>query len=135
MKVKYKIIEVYPDEHQIVVRYYTDLLTPEKLALECDENGQPLRCRTDFALTLPYPAPEGEALHKFIMSAAPVAWLAARQMVEDPSVDTSLAHITPLLGQEFEASVNEPPASVAPDTPASATARETESEPVDTEVF
>ena len=32
MDIHYKIIEVNPDEHSIVVRYFTDLMTEEMLA-------------------------------------------------------------------------------------------------------
>ena len=62
MNIKYKIIEVWPDEHQIVVRYTTDLITEESVVLARDADDNIVRCRTDVPITLPIPTPTGDAL-------------------------------------------------------------------------
>ncbi len=97
MNLYYKIIEVYPATHQIVVRYYTDEIREADLALQTRPDGSVARARTDVALDLPIPAPQGDALDAYIMARAPLAWFATQMAVHDPAVDTSLAHILPLL--------------------------------------
>jgi hypothetical protein len=88
MNIKYKIIEVWPDEHQIVVRYTTDLITEESVVLARDADDNIVRCRTDIPITLPIPAPVGEALEKLIMNNAPIDFLKTKESVIDPEIET-----------------------------------------------
>ena len=44
--IKYKIVEVNEAEHSLVVRYYTDKITEESLAVDILD-GVIRRCRTD----------------------------------------------------------------------------------------
>ncbi len=97
MTIYYKIVEAYPEAHQIVVRYYTDEIREADLALQTRPDGSVARARTDVALDLPVPAPQGDALAAFIAARAPLAWFATQMAVKDPAVDTSLSHILPLL--------------------------------------
>lgn len=118
MNLKYKIIEVYPQYHQIVVRFYTDIITEQMLSVQVDENtGAILRCRTDYAIDLPVPAPTGDALDAFISKYAPRDWLQTQEAVLNPAIDTSLAAIQSLVNVEKVAL----PASVAPTAIATAT--------------
>ncbi|HEX7116264.1 MAG TPA: hypothetical protein VF193_14145 [Steroidobacter sp.] len=102
MKIKYQIVEVHPDEHQIVVRFYTDKVPIESLVTQRDPyTGAIMRCRTDYAISLPIPAPTGEALHALIMRSAPADFFHMKECVCDPSVDTSLNGVRALMGKEF----------------------------------
>jgi hypothetical protein len=100
MNLKYKIIEVYPEQHSIVVRFYTDVITEQMLATDVLD-GVIRRGRTDYNIDLPIPAPTGDALAKFISTKAPWEWFAAQEAVLNPAIDTSLSDITGLVGQEL----------------------------------
>jgi len=100
MNLKYKIIEVYPEQHSIVVRFYTDVITEEMLATDV-LNGVIRRCRTDFNIDLPFPAPTGDALKELIVSKAPSNWLATQEAILNPVLDTSLSSVAGLVGQEL----------------------------------
>ncbi len=100
MNIHYKIVEVWPSDHQIVVRYWTDVLSEEFLASDSNrkEDGTPVRCRSDVALTLAIPAPTGDALEKLILANVPMAWLQTLENVQDPNVNTDMSSIENLLG-------------------------------------
>jgi hypothetical protein len=100
MIIKYKIIEAYPEEHLIVVRYYTDFLTEEMLASDVLD-GKIRRCRTDVSLNVPIPTPDEKGLHEFISSYAPVHFFQLKEltMKNDPSIE--MGYITGLLDKEF----------------------------------
>jgi len=103
MNIYYKIVEVWPNDHLIVARYWTDLISEEFLASDDQRNdqGKPIRCRSDVAITLPIPAPQGEELDKLIVTNAPRDWLIRMEKIVDPNVDTSLDHISDMLGTEY----------------------------------
>ena len=100
MNIHYKIVEVWPNDHLIVARYWTDVLSEEFLASNSDRNedGTPVRCRSDVSLTLPVPAPTGLSLEKLILRNAPIAWLQTLEDVDNPNVDTSLSELQNLVG-------------------------------------
>ena len=100
MNIHYKIVEVWPNDHLIVARYWTDVLSEEFLASNSDRNedGTPVRCRSDVSLTLPVPAPTGLSLEKLILRNAPIAWLQTLEDVDNPNVDTSLDDIKGIVG-------------------------------------
>jgi hypothetical protein len=97
--IKYKIVEVNTNQHSIVVRFYTDIITEAMLATDVLDNVI-RRCRTDFSFDLPVPCPQGDALNAFIAARAPVAWFETQEAVLNPAVDTSLAAVLPLVGVE-----------------------------------
>jgi hypothetical protein len=115
---KYQIIEVYPESHAIVVRFYTDAITPDMLCTQRAEDGAILRCRTDFSIDLPVPAPEGDALQSFICARAPKAWLETQEAVANPEVDTSLSGIIGLVGLEHDYAASAPVVPVTLSIPA-----------------
>lgn len=96
MNIHYKIVEVWPEIHSIVVRYWTDILSEEYLASDTNrkEDGTPYRCRSDASITLAIPAPTGEELEKLLISNAPYHWLKTLETCVLPEVDTSLSHIS-----------------------------------------
>lgn len=99
MALKYKIIEVNDVDHTFVVRYYTDLITEENLHTQKDEQGNILRCRTDYNILMPVPALSGAELDAFIVARAPKDWFAALEHnLQNPS--------TPPLSQTLLAEVN-----------------------------
>lgn len=109
MNLHYKIVEVWSSDHLIVVRYWTDLLSEEFLASDSNRNedGTPVRCRSDVALTLPIPAPTGLELEKFILQNAPKSWLKTLEDVVNPNVDTSLNHLKDMVGKVYVKSEKE----------------------------
>ena len=103
--IKYKIVETNVADHSIVVRYYTDIVTEAMLSVDTLD-GIIRRCRTDYSFDLPIPAPTGAALHDFIVTRAPTAWLHTQEDVLNPAIDTSLAAIIPLVGVEVSVVTN-----------------------------
>ena len=97
MNINYKIIEVWPNDHQIVVRYTTDVVAEEDVVSHRNESGEITRCRTDVSITLPIPTPTGNELDRIIMEKAPIDFLKTKEAVLDSNVDTSLASIQSLL--------------------------------------
>ncbi len=105
MNLHYKFVEVWPQDHLVVVRYWTDVLSEEFLASNDirKEDGTPERCRSDVSITLPVPAPEGTELEKFLISFAPLDWLKTLEKVQAPDIDTSMASIMKLKDATFTA--------------------------------
>jgi hypothetical protein len=109
MKLYYKIVEAWPEDHLIVVRYWTDIITEEFLAQPDSTpmaDGSPNRCRSDTTFTLPVPTPTGEELDKLISSGGPVEWLKLLESIHDPSIDTSLNDIKNMIGVVKEADIS-----------------------------
>lgn len=105
MQIKYKIVEAYPDDHQIIVRYYTDLCPESAMASQVDADGNIIRCRTDTAITLPIPAPSGVDLDVLIQRRAPRHFFELKEAVANPNIDTSLSGVLPLVGVERAATL------------------------------
>jgi hypothetical protein len=108
MNIHYKIVEVWPSDHQIVVRYWTDVLSEEFLASDSNrkEDGTPVRCRSDVALTLPIPAPTGKELDELLVRNAPLEWLKTLEKVQTPDIDTSMSDILKLKDEQFTATLS-----------------------------
>lgn len=96
MNLKYKIVEVNPASHSIVVRFYTDTLTEDALASQLVD-GEVVRCRTDYSIDLPVPAPQGDALKEFITARAPKEWLKTQEALLNPATSNSLTALDALL--------------------------------------
>lgn len=102
MNIKFKILEVNPADHSIVVRYYSDTVTEADLAVLWGPNGNIIRTRTDVNLNIwQVPAPEGDELNEYILKHAPVAFLQLQDQIKNPEIDTSLETIKPLIGVEI----------------------------------
>lgn len=103
MTIKYKILALNPSGHSILVRYYTDIMIPEKLvARRSLADGSIEACKTDYSIDLPVPVPTGEDLHMYIMMRAPVQWLETMEKVLDDTIDTTLDSLSALVGVEMK---------------------------------
>lgn len=103
MQIKYKIVEVHPQDHIIVARFYTDTMTEESLRSTPDSNGDgtPVRCRTDVSLSVPIPIPEEEELNKLILASCPVKFFETMEKINDPNIDTSMTTLLQKKNQEM----------------------------------
>ena len=103
MKIHYKIVEVWPDDHLIVARYWTDIITEEFLASTHEklEDGSPARCRSDVSLSIPIPAPNESGLEEFLLDNAPSYFLKTLEDVQNPEVDTTMSSILALKGKKY----------------------------------
>ncbi len=102
MNIKYRIIEVDPTEHSIVVRYYSDQL-PELELISVPglkEDGTPIRCRTDVSLTLPIPEPTEEELKTLILMNCPVGFFETQEKIRNNKIKTSMPLSKRLLNVE-----------------------------------
>lgn len=108
MNLHYKIVEVWPSDHLIVIRYWTDMLSEEFLASDSNrkEDGTPVRCRSDVSLTLPIPTPTGKELEELIVRQAPLQWLKTLEKVQAPDIDTSMTDILNLKDAQFTTDVS-----------------------------
>lgn len=89
--IKFRIVDVNHAERQITVRFFSDLLPESELVAEYAADGRtPIAYRTDYAITVPIPAPEGPALAAFIMQYCPVEWFNLRHAVLDPATPTPM---------------------------------------------
>lgn len=96
---KFKIIEVDETQHSIVVRFWTNKVTENDLAVDV-RDGVVLRGRTDYCIQLPVPVPTGNALKAYILKHAPVDFLDIQELVKDPGVDTSMSALRGQIGIE-----------------------------------
>ena len=103
MNIHYKIVEVWPSDHLIVARYWTDVISEKYLDSNqgTRDDGSPWRCRSDVSITLPVPTPTGGELEEIIMRNAPKFWLSSLEAVQNPDIDTEMEHIKSILGQVF----------------------------------
>jgi hypothetical protein len=108
MNLHYKIVEVWPQDHLVVIRYWTDVLSEEVLASNDirKEDGTPERCRSDVSVTLPIPAPEGAELEKLLISYAPLEWLKTMEKIQAPEIDTSMEGIMKLKDASFTVDIS-----------------------------
>jgi hypothetical protein len=93
MNIYYKIVEVWPQDHLIVVRYFTDTITENELASApgTKPDGTPVRCRTDVSLSIPIPEPTEEELKKIILLNCPIGFFETQEKLKDPEIDTSMS--------------------------------------------
>ena len=113
MEVKYRIIDVDPNQHSIVVRYYTNVLSEDSLATSFNTdgsiargpNGSPLRCQTDYNINIwkTETPPTVDDIKKIANDSAPYDWFKLKHDILDPNVDTSLSVVSSLINQEFVA--------------------------------
>lgn len=113
MEVKYRIIDVDPNQHSIVVRYYTNVLSEDSLATSFNTDGSiargtdgsPLRCQTDYNINIwkTETPPTIDDIKKIANDSAPYDWFKLKHDILDPNVDTSLSSVFSLLGKEFQA--------------------------------
>ena len=135
MIIKYKIISKDEANHSMVVRYFSDTHGEDFFAIDKfagpiarNDDGTPVRCTTDYNLTMyQTPSLSGQALHDYIISCAPAAYLKLLDDVDNPEIDTTMADINANIGKTFEVEYVEPEV-VSPTPVASTTASKLESE-------
>lgn len=102
MLTKYKIIRVYEQDHSITVRFYTDIITEEVLAIRNPDTNEILlnadgsiqSCRTDYNITLwKVPTLTEEELDLEIQKHAPIQWLELQENIIKSAVDNNMLHI------------------------------------------
>jgi hypothetical protein len=106
MQIHKRIIEAYPDNLLIVVRFWTDVVSESYLSeIDNPENAaQPLRCSSDRSIRLPMPVPTAAALDALIMSACNWQELefAERKILNETTANAELSAaqsaVTALLG-------------------------------------
>jgi hypothetical protein len=108
MDIKYKIINTIPEEHQVLVRYYSDSLPESSLVSAWNPDGTPRLYRTDYLVTLPVPVPTGQALVDYIMAFCPTAWFDLQEKIKSSTVDTSMNLVKGLVGVENSVTVSRP---------------------------
>jgi hypothetical protein len=108
MDIKYKIVKTIPEEHQIIVRFYSDSLPESSLVSSWNPDGTPKFYRTDYVITLPIPVPTGQALIDYIMSFCPTSWFDLQEKIKSSSVDTSMNLVSGLIGVESKVTVSRP---------------------------
>jgi hypothetical protein len=104
MIIKYKVVEMWPQDHLVVARYWTDIVTEDDLATIRDDNGNILRARTDVSIAVPIPEPSEDELKKIIMRNAPLRFLETLEAVRDANVNTTMANTSQLFNVVEEAS-------------------------------
>jgi hypothetical protein len=114
----FRVIEINPHEHSVIVRYFSDKLSEDDLAtsvvyedgnkiIQRGEDGNPLRCRTDTNFNIwQTPSPNEEELTKIFNDAAPVDWFKIQHDVLDINVDTSLGSAKSMKNKNIK--VNKP---------------------------
>lgn len=116
IEVKYKIIETHPDQHSIVVRYFTDVYDEDYLAtsfsldekgnkiIDRNDDGSPIRCSTDVNINIwQTPTPNVGEIKKIASSYAPRERFKLQMAIDDANTDTSLEGTKVILNQVFVA--------------------------------
>lgn len=105
MKINYRILRVDENEHSILVRYYTDIVTEAYLAtpknadgtFETTPEGYPVSCRTDYYFNIwETPSPTQERIVEIIQNGAPKDWLYLHEQILNSNIDTSLTEVKEL---------------------------------------
>lgn len=95
LTIYYRILSIDPSEGSVIVRYWSDSVSEEELAL--DENKE--RCRTDVNLNIWDPTWPADQIHSHIILHAPTVWLEMKRKIRDRLIDTSLSQIKGWVGQ------------------------------------
>ena len=106
--IKYKIIEIDEQNQLMVVRYWTDWLTEEELAVDSNKrtDGTPVRCRTDYSINIWDHMKTEEDIENVLTNNIPVDWFKLQYVIRAPDIDHTingrLSHIKDLLNKIFE---------------------------------
>lgn len=117
MNVKFRIISKDENNHSIVVRYFTDILTEEILAnsfdaagnVIYDARGYPKNTRADYNYNLyGYDNPTENQIIDFVKDKTPWQWLQTQENIINPNVTTSLSGVNNILYTEQNYTFNPP---------------------------
>ena len=121
MSIKFKILSVDSNSHSMVVRYFSDLVSEDNLASEFDlngnilkdQNGSPVRCRTDYNISIrDFPSPSEERLIEIASEYAPKDFFNTFEKVNDPGIDTSLSAAVNMINTVYNVIEKKPEPSV-----------------------
>lgn len=92
INIRYRVLSVNEEEQSMLVRYSTDFLSEQDLTTGEGnaEDNTPLRCITDYNLSIWDGIETEEALDKFITSAAPIAVFKLKHKIMDSNVDHTI---------------------------------------------
>jgi len=110
LKYKFRILQFNKEEHSVIVRYYTDILTEEMLCNSFDEkgrilyheNGYPLSCRSDYNINI-YDNlnPTEEEIIQLIKDSVPDKWLYLKECIINNKT-TNLSKFENIIGKQYE---------------------------------
>jgi len=104
MSLRYRIISIDEAEFSFVVRFFSDELSEFDLRLDpADQTDPPLRCRTDYNISVMQDGISEDDLHKLILQSAPTDWLQRKGQVKTAPPTMAAAHA--LKGQTFAVKV------------------------------
>jgi hypothetical protein len=107
MKINYRVLSYNEKDHSMTVRYWTDILSEDDLALIFDEygkivynaNGYPVRARTDVNLTFyNNPNPSEEDILNKIKKSSPFEWMKLLEQNKLSNTQYSLANVVSFVG-------------------------------------
>ena len=118
--VKFRILKKIPQEHSVIVRYYSDLLSEDALAstfrldennntvIDRDESGFPKGCRTDYNIgvwniDMTHASANSTDFINYISAHAPFDWFELQHATMNTEIDTTMALVDTIIGSEFEA--------------------------------
>jgi hypothetical protein len=107
MKINYRVLSYNEKDHSMLVRYWTDILSEDDLALIFDEydkivynaNGYPVRTRTDVNITFyDNTNPSDEDIINKIKASGPISWLELLEQNKLSNTQYSLANVASFVG-------------------------------------
>ena len=105
--IKYKIVEIDEQNQLMVVRYWTDWLTEEELAIDSNRkpDGTIVRCKTDYTINIWDHMKTQEDIENVILNTIPVDWFKLQYAVKTPEIDHTvngrLSHLKNLVNKTF----------------------------------
>lgn len=119
-KIKFRILRKIPQEHSVIVRYYSDLLSEDALAstfkldednntvIDRDDNGFPKCCRTDYNIgiwniDITHASANSADFVNYISAHAPFDWFELQHATMNVEIDTTMSLVDSMIGSEFEA--------------------------------
>jgi hypothetical protein len=107
MKINYRVLSYNEKDHSMLIRYWTDVLSEDDLALMFDEygkiiynaNGYPVRARTDINVTFyDNPNPSNEDIINKIKSSGPIGWLELMEKNKLANTEYALSNVANFVG-------------------------------------
>ena len=100
MIVYYKIVDVWPQDQTITVRYYTSNITEEELRSSAENRSDdtPVRCRTDTNISIPYPRPTDSEFENLVKQCCPTKFLQTQEMIKNKKINTEITKYENMIG-------------------------------------
>lgn len=123
MKINYRVLSYNEKDHSMLIRYWTDVLSEDDLALIFDEygkivydsNGYPIRTRSDVNVTFyDNPNPSNEDIINKIKASGSISWLQLMEKNRLSNTQYSLANVASFVGVSNSFDTNDIPATQIP---------------------